>query len=241
MPAIVPPNIKETIGFIFEKKNENPIGSGFILNSNDDYYFITSKHVIRDYDKIFIRINTKTRTKYIRHNLIKNKPKYHQNPAIDIAVLKIKKQEFALNIGMIIDKAFLRKIPLCEGDDVFFIGLLPQKYGNKKNTPVVRQGAIVLVTDEPFVDEEGSVPFFYIEANCHPGNSGSPVFLRLSSMDANGNINLTNQHSLLLGVMYGYIHETKEIKHGWRKLKLTESVQVALVSPARGILDILKK
>ncbi len=60
-------------------------------------------------------------------------------------------------------------------------------------------------------------------------------------MDADGSINLTNQYVLLLGVMYGYLHETKEIKHWWKKLKVTESVQVALVSPAQGILDILKK
>ncbi len=238
MPALLPPNIKECVAFIFFDKDEEPIGTGFFLEA-DACYFVTAKHVIEEYDTLYLRINRKKKTKFITLDLVKNTPRYHWNEAVDIAVIKIRKQEYMLNVGMLVDDNFQKAVPLCEGDDVFFIGLLPQVYGNLKNTPVVRKGTIALVTDEPLEVEGGAAPYFYIEANCYPGNSGSPVFLTLASMETGGSIIQSNKHVLLLGVMYGYINQTQEIKSGWKKINVIENVHIALVSPGQAILDII--
>ncbi len=238
MPALLPPDIKDAIAFVFYDKDEEPIGTGFFLEA-DRCYFVTSKHVIDEFDFIYLRVNRNKKATFIYLNLVKNPPQYHENPSVDLAVIKIKKQKHVLNAGMMVGDEFQKTVPLCEGDDVFFVGLLPQVYGNLKNTPVVRKGSIALVTDEPLEDEDGgAAPYFYIEANCYPGNSGSPVFLRLASME-DGQVTETNRYVLLLGVMYGYINDTQEIKSGRKKIDITENVHIALVSPAQGIIDII--
>jgi len=68
----------------------------------------------------------------------------------------------------------------------FFIGLLPQYYGVKKNFPVVRRGSLALITDEAVPTPAGPEKGYLAEVTSWPGNSGSPVFLNLAGMRGGG-------------------------------------------------------
>ena len=240
-------NMKNTAAFVFTEDDEEkiPIGTGFWLEKDNESYFVTAKHMIEDEAEIYIRMNTEKGLLFQEVELTKNQPLYHENPAIDIAIIPLKPRKgakyFMINAGMLIDNEFVEKVGVIEGDDVFFIGLLPQFFGKLKNTPVVRTGKVALVTDELFEDEDGEALYFYIEAHCFPGNSGSPVFMRMASMDANGNISYAGNQVLLLGVMCGYLNQYREIRKGAKisKFNFDENVHIAMVSPAHGILDII--
>ncbi|MFC1774972.1 serine protease [Nanoarchaeota archaeon] len=248
MPAILSKEIKNSIGFIFIDENfeKVPIGTGFWLEHNGFIYFVTAKHVIKDIKKFFIRLNTKDKSVYVKYNVKKDgRPMYHKNNAVDIAVLKTvppKNTEVSvLNSGCIVDKNFIDSVGLFEGDDVFFVGLLPQIFGNIRNTPVVRTGRIALITDEPFIDDIGCAHYHFIEANCYPGNSGCPVFVRIATMDTSGAMTYSNSMVMLLGVMYGYLNQIKEVGGGLisKPVEFDENVNIAMVSQGAALLEIL--
>jgi hypothetical protein len=73
-----------------------------------------------------------------------------------------------------------------EGDRLFFIGLLPQFYGENRNYPVVRTGSLALLTDEKITTAVGSHHLYVAEVSGWPGNSGSPVFLELGGLRGSG-------------------------------------------------------
>ena len=76
----------------------------------------------------------------------------------------------------------LKNEKVAEGDALYFIGLMTQYYGDKKNYPVIRRGTLALMTDEQIDTPTGRQNAFIAELASWPGNSGSPVFLSLAGM-----------------------------------------------------------
>ena len=107
--------------------------------------------------------------------------------------------------------AFLKEIKLrlnlkqaekvAEGDLLYFIGLMTQYYGDLKNYPVVRRGALGIMTDEKIETPTGRQKAFIAELTSWPGNSGSPVFLNLTGLRG-GNLSL-GVNLKFLGILCG--------------------------------------
>ena len=56
---------------------------------------------------------------------------------------------------MFVTDAQLKSDAIAEGDNLYFIGLMTQYYGNKRNYPVVRRGTLALMTDEDVATPAG--------------------------------------------------------------------------------------
>jgi hypothetical protein len=112
---------------------------------------------------------------------------HDDNDAIDVAAMPflpdLKTVQFkVIPVSMFADEATLKDEKVAEGDALFFIGLMTQYYGDKKNYPVVRRGTLALMTDEQIDTPTGRQNAFIAELASWPGNSGSPVFLSLGGM-----------------------------------------------------------
>jgi hypothetical protein len=107
---------------------------------------------------------------------------HSEDQAEDVAVLPLFPDEREFQFTTISTRVFLSDQDLnsgavAEGDDLYFIGLMEQYYGIKRNYPLVRRGTLALLSDEYVDTPSGRQKIFIAELETWPGNSGSPVFL----------------------------------------------------------------
>ena len=205
---------------------EQPLGTAFFVMYPDtrggpDFgfvYLVTAKHVLKDADGTFlkqvkVRVNLKDEKGV---DFIPNIPVadssgnllwFHDtNDAVDVAAVGLlpdrEKVEFkAIPIAWFVDDATVASQKVSEGDALYFIGLMTQYYGERKNYPVVRRGTLALMTDEQIETPTGLQNAFIAELASWPGNSGSPVFLNLSGLRQGGLALGTNLK--FLGILSG--------------------------------------
>ena len=153
-----------------------PLGTGFFVSYPDQrggpdfgfVYVVTAKHVLRDFDGTFlrtvdIRLNLKvpkgdSQVDFIKDLAVSDASEsllwYHGVNDADeaVAVDCLPDQQLAdfklIPLSMFLDEATLKSSDVEEGDSLYFIGLLAQFYGSKRNSPVVRRGTLAMVTDE---------------------------------------------------------------------------------------------
>jgi hypothetical protein len=80
-------------------------------------------------------------------------------------------------ISLFVDDDLMKKEKVIEGDSLYFVGLMPQYYGDHKNYPLLRKGSLALLTDEPIDTPTGRQHVYLADMPSWPGNSGSPVLL----------------------------------------------------------------
>jgi hypothetical protein len=182
-----------------------PLGTGFFVGYPDrrlgpNYkfsYLVTAKHVLQDVDGTFlphvtIRLNLKSPVGDSDVGFISDIPVtdaqgllmwfHSEDQADDVVVLPLfpDKHEFeftSISTRTFLNDQSLSSGALAEGDDLYFIGLMEQYYGIKRNYPLVRRGTLALLTDEYIDTPSGRQQVFIAELESWPGNSGSPVFL----------------------------------------------------------------
>lgn len=259
MAKVIPPDLKKTIGFIFIETPQGPmpIGTGFFVKVQGDadssyVYFVTAKHVVHGHTEVSVRLNTrdwdpaspepgmvftKLPVKDAQGDLVWAT---HPDPAIDLAVFPGSPGEAAefrtIGMEMFVTREFIAQERVTEGDEIFFVGLLPQYYGTKRNHPVVRYGRLALVTDEKIYSPDGPVELLFAECQSFPGNSGSPVFLQLGPTRQPGAITLAPERLMLLGVMLGFVSQQVDISQG---ASFQESVGIAAIVPVEKLKEIL--
>jgi hypothetical protein len=188
-----------------------PLGTGFFvdypdlrLGANQKFsYLVTAKHVLQDVDgtllpSISIRLNLKSPVGDSDLGFIEDIPVtdahgnllwfQSEDRVEDVAVLPLFPDEDEFDFTTISAKTFLNDRALnsgvvAEGDDLYFIGLMEQYYGTKRNYPLLRRGTLALLTDESIETPSGRQTFFLAELESWPGNSGSPVFLPAGRRD----------------------------------------------------------
>jgi hypothetical protein len=97
-----------------------------------------------------------------------------------------------------LDDQALNSGALAEGDDVYFIGLMVQYYGVRRNYPLVRRGSLALLTGESVDTPSGRQQVFIAELESWPGNSGSPVF---ALQDGKNGLPAKGSNSRFLGMI----------------------------------------
>ena len=264
MAVIVPADIKKTVAFLFSSDNPpQPLGTGFWVavpaESDSEFrwcYIVTARHVIEGWREVNVRMNLQSETqastmRLTKVSLVGRPVLFHSNPAVDIALIPFDPAELGdadfkvIVEDMFATRSFREEQEVAEGDEVFFVGMMPQFYGKLTNLPVVRYGRIALLTDEALMSEEGRAHHIYIEANSYKGNSGSPVFLRLGPMRRAG-VTIRNLDLIvLLGVMEGYFPQPGEIDIVTAEAKedlmvFLENINIALVSPVDYLAEILE-
>lgn len=180
----------------------------------------------------------------------------NQDSDADIAVCPIPISDSKLDfmgIGpdMFVTQSTIEVMKLNETDEVLFSGLFLPYHGANKNYPIVRHGRLALIPKEriPWSISSGGYlmqDLYLAEITSWGGNSGSPVFVRLSGTREPGGTLFGVQY-LLLGVMQGYFNSERPATLDTAAitdtahfdLKFSENSGIAAIVPAQKILDII--
>lgn len=181
-----------------------------------------------------------------------------QDPEADVAVCPINISDAifdfkGLGAETFVTESKIQDLKLNETDEVLFSGLFLPYHGAKKNYPIVRHGRLALMPKEkiPWTGPNGenSLQDLYLaEITSWGGNSGSPVFVRLSGAREQGGL-MSGVQYLLLGVMMGYFNSerpatldtaaTTDTAH--LDVKLSDNSGIAAIVPAGKINEIIKQ
>lgn len=214
-----------------------PIGTAFFIlirctNSLFISYAITARHVIegsREDGMLYIRLNTRDGS-FKDFEAPQNNWVLH--PSTDVAVTPV---EFTNDIdwavlpnGILATDEFIEKHEVGIGDEVFFLGLFSEYWGQESNQPIARFGNISLMPSEkipvkldPHVDTITLIDAYLIEARSWGGLSGSPAFVYFSTERQFGRppqkigVDMLTGKSVFVGTHYGIIglvHGHWEIK-----------------------------
>jgi len=168
--------------------------TGFFYSHNDKIFLITNKHVVIDKEKEFypnkirfqVHINPNDPSKNIYKELTlydeNNRQKWleHQNNKIDIAAIEMEKS----NLKNCLIQAFNKEkfspsdLILEIGEDLLVLAYPLGFYDTLHNLPITRNATIASNYLVPFKGE----PYFLVDANLHPGTSGSPVITKPSNI-----------------------------------------------------------
>jgi len=260
--TIIPPDIKNTVCFIFianAKGEKVPNGTGFLVGVKAEKepertfgYLVTAKHVLKDengnlYSSVFIRLNKKDNTaELIELKLAGQKICTHSDDTVDIAVIPAWPDEARYDFKVIpsellMTKEIFDKEKITEGDEVFFVGLFTNYFGEQKNVPVTRFGRVAMITDEKINWDGKMTDLYLLETQSFGGNSGAPVFFYLNQTRQPGLLILGASKIFLAGVMQGTFLDAEKVRFVQTQ-NVPISVQnagIAAVVPAYKLREIL--
>jgi hypothetical protein len=136
---------------------------------------------------------------------------FPDDPSVDLAVVPMapdrSKVDFEpISTAILATEEVVKSTGIGEGDPVVYTGLFVQMPGLVKLEPIVRQGIIAMIPDEPIyttLKHPGSL--YLADVHVFEGNSGSPMFVNLGGL-RNGQVKFGYDYKLL-GVVSGYAHE----------------------------------
>lgn len=230
-------------------------GTGFFVQVESEKqgyaapYLVTNRHVAECWDHHQHPMEVKSVS--IRVNLLDGSSKIEwlnekgnaswvlpSNESVDLAVLPL---------GLKSDKVAWMTIPVSgfatadmfssgqihEGQSIIFTGFFPKIEGVKKAQPIVREGIISSLADEPLIElKKGHPAKFYLgDVHVLAGNSGSPVMVDLAGRQ--GSAIIAGEAYRLIGVVSGYLTEDEDMS-----LKLETTVE-ATASANSGITTIV--
>lgn len=100
-------------------------------------------------------------------------------------------------------KDYLTKNGIAEGSPVILSGYFYQFPGERKFEPIIRQGILSMIPDEPMMTTAGKLGSIYLaDAHIFGGNSGSPILVAEDALNIDG--------YRLLGVVSGYYFENSD-------------------------------
>ena len=172
---------------------------------------------------------------------------FPQDESVDLAVMPLWPSGPKYDIRPIESTIFATKEQIDAnaievGDPVLFTGLFTSRPGAPRLEPIVRQGIIAMMPNQPMNTTLNKQGLLYLaDAHAFHGNSGSPMFINVGAVH-HGAI-IAEDRYLLLGVVSGYFPE----KEGYivpAATVLTGEVHdnsgIASVVPAAEVLKLIK-
>jgi hypothetical protein len=191
-------------------------------------YLVTNKHVAEPHIETgqpckvtnqVVRVNSKTpdpatggRNIFFTNNM---QWTYPTDDAIDLAVIPFMPDQTkcdveAIPMSMFATRDIVEKENIAEGDSVLYTGFFYQFPGSLQIEPIIRQGIIAMIPDEPIPTTLGKLGRAYLaDAHVFGGNSGSPMFVNIGG-DRNGMLTVGARY-LLLGVVSGLEPEETDV------------------------------
>lgn len=164
--------------------------TGFFFNDNGMSFLITNKHVVSDSYYFQIYLHNSYSNYSLKNEIIINlykddKPNWLDHPdypnnRADIVAIPMNNAVLGERylwayersiINYLSEKNFLGDVKMSTFAEVIIVGYPLGFYDVENNLPVYRKGAIASTYSINFNQE----PCFLIDANLHPGTSGSPV------------------------------------------------------------------
>lgn len=202
-------------------------GSGFWIDSKQDLFFATNRHVIdieykdekyqgHDYRLSSLNILTldENRSRPGRQEVAQAIISIHENPRIDIALLQVLPVRTPdhvkvkpVGLGLIADSHFLQN-DLEWGAQVSFSSFQPWR-DTRTERPILRTGILASDPAHPFVLDQGKIKrdrVHLIEAFSFGGSSGSPVFANARGIQTGVGISGGDfRPAKIVGVMAGHL------------------------------------
>lgn len=209
-----------TVTLIIQIQDGQQVGTatGFFYIRNDVVYFVTNRHVIVDEEKgikphtlrVKLHLDPNDMTKNVDFDIplySAGLARWHVHPdytvkKIDVAVVELDQRALRAGHflkGLSASNFFPKKYVIQPGEDVMVIGFPRGLSDSTHNLPLVRNA---MISSAYGFDFRGN-PFFLVDANLHPGMSGSPVITKPKNVwpDEKGNIDfLTGSPMYFLGV-----------------------------------------
>lgn len=132
---------------------------------------------------------------------------FHPDPSVDLAVLPYAPDQNIFDYrvfssSMLAASSTITEQRISEGDPVFYIGYFYQLPGARHIQPIMRQGIVAMMPDEPVITTLKKPGLGYLaDAHVFGGNSGSPMFINLGGI-RNGSLSLGMGYKIL-GVVSG--------------------------------------
>jgi len=212
-----------TVSIILQLQGGNIVGtaSGFFYTHDDQLFLVTNKHVMTESQSESkpeaLRLRLHTDPNDLTKNANFDVPLYKNNeplwkihswyPDADIALIKLVKNQLESRffIKAWSKEDFLPKhYRIDPGEDVFVMGYPLSFHDIRHNLPVFRNAMLASTFRVPF----WKLPLVLVDANLHPGNSGSPVITKPKStwVDEKGNTHVViGTVYYLIGVHSGTI------------------------------------
>jgi hypothetical protein len=168
------------------------------------------------------------------------------DPSVDLAIMLVALNQEIFSFKLIPSTLLMsekdaKAAQVAEGDTVIFAGLFVQFQGKVRNEPIVREGKVAMMADEPTPTTLGlSGKVYLVDAHAFGGNSGSPMLLDLGGA-RNGNL-IAGQIFKLFGVVSGYVQETSDLNLqavASYAGTITANSGIATVVPAQQLLNLL--
>jgi hypothetical protein len=196
-------------------------GTGFLVAYPDPRlpkesyfaYVVTNLHVAecweepahhpRNVQSLFIRLNARDGSS---RRMIADPHAWHfpADESVDLAVMPVTLpdglQSMVIPVDDFATKDYMYRNRITEGSPIILSGYFVQFPGQHSFQPIVRQGILSMIPDEPMKTTTGKPGTVYLgDVHIFLGNSGSPVMVAADSLNLNG------YH--FLGVVSGYYFE----------------------------------
>lgn len=269
-PSTPTRDLVKTTVFLFAGLKYEPIGTGFIVGfqysdqpNQRVPLIVTAKHVIASHDRFYVRFSGKSGGEMFsvtfKNEELRSTGRMWEHPdeGVDlVAFITFHARDFdtlSIPVSGLASKSDFSDADIKPTDRVVFPCLLTNFMGQGRNYPVVRNGYIALVPDEPVpleYDVAGKhiitqQEMILIDATATPGASGSPIFLWPDLRLKGEKYQLWGERLWLLGIIHGfYPTAPQEIVHIIQSTKLVpayaENSGIALVFPSWRIRELLE-
>ena len=211
------------------------IGTGFFVSVEDKRlgenlsfgYFVTNRHVAQPgielgtpHDPAQVRLRLNLKIPEGGNDSIEQPVAlggsvhwyFPEDSSVDLAVIPIAPDVVRYDYLTIPTSAFatedhIKSESIDVGDQVIFTGFFSSFPGQKRIEPIVRQGILAMMPDEPMQTTLHKPGRLYLaDAHAFHGNSGSPIFVSLGG--ARRGSFFSGERYLLLGIISGYFPES---------------------------------
>jgi hypothetical protein len=269
-PQLFSRQVKKTIAIIYttcEGDSQTYEGTGFFVMKEDPRlggdkgfgYLVTNRHVVLPHIEIgqpckvatqFVRLNSRTPDPKTggRNAVFKVDSQwiYPEDNNVDLAVIpfvpdQTKYDVQAFPVSRFATKDVMEKENVAEGDPVLYTGFFYQFPGSLEIEPIIRQGIIAMIPNEPIPTTLGGSGKGYLaDAHVYSGNSGSPMFVNVGGA-RNGYL-MAGTRYLFLGVVSGL--EPEETSGELRPVttysdQVKSNSGVSFIVPADLVADLL--
>ncbi len=254
--------------FAQAKGGQVPIGTAFVIGypvPDQTNQFIplvvTAKHVIGDHSKVFGRFSAQegkvpVTVEYDLASLRQSGDYWeHSDNGVDIVVFRtphFKETKYeVVPFDLVASKADFQAAQIQTTDRVVLPGLLVNFMGLTRNYPIIRNGTIAMMSDEPIPMRytvgtrivETRQETMLIDSTAVPGQSGSPVFLWPGPRVAGGAFNIGGTKPFILGVLHGFYpaqpRDVLSIPAQTRQV-YAENSSIAIVFPSWRLREIIE-
>ena len=265
---LVDEQFRKCVAFLFADRidpesgarRRTPVASAFLVTipldeENGIIYAITAMHVIdasRPYGKLTIRFNNQDGDGFTDYWAPQDD--WYTHPTSDVAVAPIhfdaNPDARWIDPSLFLTDERVQELELGEGDNVFFVGLFSEHFGQQRSQPVVRFGNIALMPREPLslkidpAPEAGTVAVdaYLVEAHSWGGQSGSPAFAFFPATRRMDTTITIGSVPMLLGLVHGHYEIPQEVTFVGDALAsghVAANAGMAVVIPTQHILEAL--